>query len=307
MASRTRPPRNSSSIKAKASEESSPALLNARPKAKRRKSRALDPDHPLSLLREDRRGSAARRRVLDQLVKLLNVLLDGANYVDSDVRQRYLTLVNVTRTMIAVARRPAATASDQAAESKALGDLERSAMKILEAMVPDEQPLVPSTHYDLHQKYNLTSSKMALLDAVAQALEGRVHPSEQEDDGRLDLKSLYQILSTREMPKDEGTQRAGAVALDILWELITKDAYARLLVRPAYPDRLQEDLERLTCVINKLMEQSNATVVQVARAVLCAFDVDARGLKNFFSPKLIEDWKTSRAERAGVTNPPESP
>jgi hypothetical protein len=256
-----------------------------------------DPDYPLSFLPAEHRSGAAQQRVLDQLIKLLNVVNEGSNYVSVDARPTFLTMFNITSAMIAVMHRPAVDSSDQAIANEALHDLERKALELIKKRAPDQVPLLPSTHFDLERKYNLTSSKLALLDVVADALEGRVKPGEQETDGKLDTRVLDNALAT-EMPDDDVGKRADAITKHILGELITDEKFAKLLMRPAFAMSILEDRRRLAPVIRRLMKLGNATVVQVARAVLYVFGVDAKRLKNTFSPKLLDEWAATRASRA---------
>lgn len=62
-----------------------------------------DPEHPLSFLPKERRDVVAGERIVDQLVKLMNVVLEGSNNVDADARETYLTIANVVQAMVWVA------------------------------------------------------------------------------------------------------------------------------------------------------------------------------------------------------------
>jgi len=267
--------------------------------------RIQDPDEPLSFLPEEHRSAAAQRRVSDQLVMLLNVLNEGSNYVNADVRPTLLTMINITSAMIATTRKPSIDPSLQAIAEEATHGFEREALNVIKTLAPDEVPSLPSTHFDLERKYNLTSTKLALLDAVDNALEGLVFASEREKDGKLDTRVLDQALVTEPLD-DDVSERADNIALRILGDLITNLAFAKLLVRPAFPMRIVEDRRRLARVIGKLMEGGHATVVQVARAVLYVFGASAKSLKNTFSSKLLDEWETGWKDGTRRGDAPES-
>lgn len=260
-----------------------------------------DPEHPLSFLPKERRGVVAGERIVDQLVKLMNVVLEGANNVDADARETYLTIANVVQAMVWVAT-SAAKGPAPAAAKKALDELEHATMKVLSAFAPADDPLAPSVHWDLDQKYNLKGSKLAFLDVVAEAIEGYVLPREREHHGKLDTRVIAQAMLDFEQPNDNVTERAAAVAQRIHWQLATNQAFAKLLVRPANINYIPQDRAPLIRVISLLMEQGNATVPQVARAVLFVFG--RRNVKNLFTDKLLKEWAASRATRAASSQTP---
>lgn len=302
MASRERAKRSISTSRTnKATKRLAPAPVIPGPTPGELEQLERDPDHPLSFLPEERRGLAAQERISDLLVKLLNAVHEGSNDVDGDVRQTYLTMLNVTQAMLWITRSCSTEDPASAVAKGALDELERAAVRITKTLKPDDAPLAPSSHYDLEQKYNLKGSKLALLDAVADSLHGLVYPSECDSDGKLDPR----VLETQEVLTDEVKERADQVGLRIFGALVTNNAFAKLLARGANPNHIVTDRERLTRAISVLMEQGHATVPQVARAVLYVFDVDMRSLKNIFSPKLLEEWEASRTTR--VTPTEESP
>jgi hypothetical protein len=263
-----------------------------------------DPDHPLSFLPEEHRSAAAQRRVLEQLVKCLNVLNESSNYVGVDLRPTFLTMVNVTGAMIATARERTAGPPRQSV-AEAVRVLERGALMVMKELASDDIPLLPSTHYDLDTKYSLKGSKLVFLDVVADALEGRLRPDERETDGKFEPRLLDEALATK-TPNDEAGKRAREIALRIVFPLVTNEAFAKLLVRPAVPVHIVKDRRRLARAIRRLMKLGNATVVQVARAVLYVFGTSTKSLKNSFSPKLVEEWETSRKDgvrRGDASNP----
>ncbi len=63
-------------------------------------------------------------------------------------------------------------------------------MKVLRALAPADDPLAPSVHWDLGEKYNQKGSKLAFLYVAAGALEDHVFPSEGERDGKLNTRLL---------------------------------------------------------------------------------------------------------------------
>lgn len=296
MASRNRPKSaKSTSRKGKAAGKDPVPAIGSDPGELRALER--DPEHPLSFLPKERRASAAQERIFDQLVKLVNIVLEGSNNVDGDVRQTYLTMLNVTQAMLWVAATCAPETPAPAAVREALDKMERAALKVTEILRPDDVPLAPSVHYDLEPKYNLKGSKLAFLDAVADSLRGLVDPSECESDGKLDLR----LLETHEELNDGVKERADLVGLRIFGALVTNNAFAKLLARPANPNHIVTDRSRLACAISVLMEQGHATVPQVARAVLHVFGADMRSLKNIFSPKLLEEWEALRSTHVPPT------
>ena len=256
-----------------------------------------DPEQPLSFLMKERRAVVAHERLVKQLVLLMNIALEGSNNVDAEVRETYLTIGNVVQSMALVALRSAKGAAPAVAK-KALVELEHAALKVMSAVAPDDAPMAPSASAftDLGEKYSLTSSKLALLDAVADALDGRVFPSERENGGRLDTRRLERELSTPENFKDEVSARANEVAWRIYYALATEQVFAKLLVQPANLNYAQEKQPPLARAIGFLMERGNATVPQVARAVL--FALGSRTLKNVFTKKLLKRWEASRAAHA---------
>ncbi|MRG94636.1 hypothetical protein [Polyangium spumosum] len=237
-------------------------------------------------------------------MKLLNVLNESSSYVGVDLRPTFLTMVNVTGAMIAMARERTADPPRKAV-AEAVRVLERGALMVMKELASDDVPLLPSTHYDLDAKYSLKGSKRVFLDVVADALEGRVHPDERETDGKFEPRLLDEALATK-TPNDEAGKRAKKIALRILFPLVTNAAFAKLLMRPAVYMRIVEDRRRLARAIRRLMKLGNATVVQVARAVLYVFGASTKSLKNSFSPKLVEEWETSRkggVRRSDTSNP----
>jgi hypothetical protein len=251
----------------------------------------------LSILPEASRAEAAETRVRRYITVLANVLRDAADNVEGDARLAYLTMLNITWALLGI---PTAAAAGSSAAGRAIKDFERAAMRVMKAAVPDVEPLVPSDHHydaDLGSRYTLTSSKLALLDAVAAALdEGPVTESERGDDGRLDLRLLSRELSNLNTIEDATTERAENVARRLVMELATRPTYAKLLLRPAGLGDVRPNHKRLKCAISWLMEREIATVPNTARVVLYVFG--EKKLKNAFSPKVLKTWNETRAARA---------
>ncbi|WP_438006435.1 hypothetical protein WME89_48955 [Sorangium sp. So ce321] len=254
----------------------------------------------LSSLSEASRAEAAKTRVRRYITLLANVLRDAADNVEGDARRAYLTMLNITWALLPI---PEVAAGGSSAAGKAIKDLERAAMKAMKVAAPDADPLAPSDHHydpDLRRRYTLTSSKLALLDAVADALDaGEVAESERGSEGRLDLRLLGRELSKLNTIADQTTVRARNVAHRLVIELATRPTYAKLLFSPAGLAHARPNAERLTCAIGWLMEREIATVPNTARVVLYVFG--DKKLKNTFSRDLLQTWSEARAARvAGV-------
>lgn len=254
----------------------------------------------LSSLPEASRASAAETRVRRYITVLANVLRDAADNVGGDARLAYLTMLNITWALLWI---PEVAAAESSTAGKAIKNFEHAAMRAMKFAAPEADPLAPSDHHydrDLQERYTLTSSKVALLDAVADALDkGPVDESERGSKGRLDLRVLGRELSNLNTIKDPTTDRAKNVARRLVTELTTRPTYAKLLLSPAGLGHTRANAERLTCAISWLIEQEIATVRNTARVVLYVFG--DKNLKNAFSRKVMNTWNESRAARvAGV-------
>ncbi|WP_437646536.1 hypothetical protein [Sorangium sp. So ce362] len=86
---------------------------------------------------KERRGVVAGERILDQLVKLMNIVLEGSNNVDADARETYLTIANVVQAMVWVAA-SAPNGPMPAVARKALDRLERAAMEVMRTFAPSD-------------------------------------------------------------------------------------------------------------------------------------------------------------------------
>lgn len=294
MASRKRPKSATSTSRKRKAAGKEPASLAFSSDSDEFTAVERDPEQPLSFLPKERRPIVAHQRIVDALVRLVNVALEGSNNADAEVRQTYLTIGNVAQSMAGVALRAPQGLAPGVAQT-AFSELEHAALKLMSALAPDEEPMAPSTHWDLDDKHSLKGSKLALLHVVADALEGRVLASESEKDGRLNTQLLEQALAKDDTFKDDVSARAGEVAWRIYYQLAANLALSKLLVRPANLNYAPEGLPPLTRAIAFLMTQGRATVPQVARAVLFTFG--SRNLKNLFSAKLLDEWEASRDAR----------
>jgi hypothetical protein len=260
---------------------------------------ALDernPFQPLSFLPEARRAIAARTRVNEYILVLMNILLEARGHAEPGARERYLSILNIMQSLSIVARQKTITSE---AARKAWGKLERVAIGLSSILEPDSPQIVPSLNYEKGgPKHSLTSIKVTLLDIASEALKGHVNLDDQMSD-RLSFQQLDKELEREHLPDDDVTRRAEEVANTLGMALESSAMFDALLTRSAIPNNAPDNHARLTRAARYLIMQELATPVQLARATLYVFGNSPQKIKNAFTSELLEKhWKGPWVGRA---------